>query len=209
MRQRLLAAVPSSFPEEGRLYVCPQSLFKFHPHFDDALGALLRADPQGRLILVSGVHATWTDALRRRFASAFPDCADRVVILPRMPPIDFLRLLQVADVLLDPPYFGGGNTAYEAFAMGTPIVTWPGPFMRGRVTLGCYRAMGIDELVVDSAEGYVRMALRLAHDRNFRDAMSARIRERSHVLYENQAAVTELEDFFVAAVEAAANGTKL
>lgn len=133
-----------------------------------------------------------------------PDVVNRIVFLPRIPTSQFLRLLEIADVLLDPPAFGGGNTSYEAFAMGTPIVTWPGPFMRGRVTLGCYREMGIDDLIVASAEDYVRLALRLANDRDFRNAMSAKIKERSHVLYENRAVISELEDFFVAAVQAAA-----
>ncbi len=48
----------------------------------------------------------------------------------------FLTLLWAADAVLDPPHFGSGNSSYEAFALGAPIVTWPGAFMRGRVTAG-------------------------------------------------------------------------
>src|SRR5262249_36956635 len=33
-------------PGEGSLYLCPQSLFKFHPDFDVLLGAILSRDPK-------------------------------------------------------------------------------------------------------------------------------------------------------------------
>ena len=105
------------------------------------LATLLRRDPKARLLLLSGVHKHWDRLLAARIAKGFPDVAERVIFVPRIPHAQFFRLLMMADVILDPPFFGGGNTSYEAFAMGLPIVTWPGPFMRGRVTEGCYRQM--------------------------------------------------------------------
>jgi protein O-GlcNAc transferase len=33
-------------PSDATLYLCPQSLFKFHPDFDAALAAILREDPR-------------------------------------------------------------------------------------------------------------------------------------------------------------------
>ena len=38
---------------------------------------------------------------------------------------DYLCLLEAVDILLDPIYFGSGNTFYEAMAVGTPLVTMP------------------------------------------------------------------------------------
>jgi len=37
----------------------------------------------------------------------------------------------LADVMLDTPHFSGGNTNYEAFAFGTPVVTLPGHLCAG------------------------------------------------------------------------------
>src|SRR5262249_52300620 len=90
----------------GRLYGCPQSLFNLHPEFDALLGAILRCDPEGRLVLISGKHASWDELLRQRFARAFPDAADRVVFVPRLSHEDFLSLNAACDVLLDPMHFG-------------------------------------------------------------------------------------------------------
>jgi predicted O-linked N-acetylglucosamine transferase (SPINDLY family) len=197
------------FPTDARLYVCPQSLFKLHPDFDVVLATLLRRDPEARLLLLSGIHKHWDRLLAARIAKAFPDVVARVIFVPRIPQAEFFRLLMMADVILDPPFFGGGNTSYEAFAMGLPIVTWPGAFMRGRVTEGCYRQMGFTELVADSLDSYVEIALRLANDAGWRERVKTEIGARSPVLYEDAPVVAELEDFFAAAFAAHLRGERV
>jgi protein O-GlcNAc transferase len=197
------------FPEDVTLYVCPQSLFKLHPDFDVVLATLLRRDPNARLLLLSGVHKHWDRLLGARIAKGFPDVAERVIFVPRIPQAEFFRLLMIADVILDPPFFGGGNTSYEAFAMGLPIVTWPGSFMRGRVTEGCYRQMGFTELVADSLDSYVEIALRLANDSAWRERVKNEIAARSQVLYEDARVVAELEDFLCAAYDAHSRGNRI
>jgi len=115
----------------------------------------------------------------------------------------------VADVVLDPPFFGGGNTSYEAFAMGLPIVTWPGEFMRGRVTEGCYRQMGFTDLIADGLDSYVEIAHRLANDRAWREQVKTEIAARAHALYEDTEVVREFEKFFIAAVETNRRGERI
>ncbi len=197
------------FAGDVKLYLCPQSLFKLHPDFDLVLATLLRRDPKARLLLLSGVHKHWDHLLAARIAKGFPDVVERVIFVPRIPQTEFFRLLMMADVILDPPFFGGGNTSYEAFAMGLPIVTWPGPFMRGRVTEGCYRQMGFTELVADSLDSYVEIALRLANDDEWRARVKNEIATRSAGLYEDATMVAELEDFLSAAYEAHRRGDRV
>ena len=196
-------------PEDGRLYVIPQTLFKFHPDFDPVLGNILRQDPDGHLVLISGNRESWNELLRERFQATFPDQADRVIFIPRMNSADFVRLMGIADALLDTSHFCGGFSSTEAFAAGHPIVTWPGTFMRGRVTYAQYKAMGISELIAEDGESYVALALRLAQDLEFREEMKNRVAENSTVLFENFEAVRELERFFTAALDAARGGQAL
>lgn len=183
-------------PVDLRLYVCPQSLFKLHPRLDGLLAQVLRADPEGRLILIESKHGLWTQEWRARFGAAHGDVLDRVQFLPFLNPDRFAALLLHADAVLDPIGFGGGNSTYETLAFGAPIVTWPGPYMRGRVTVGCYRQIGVEDLVATDAESYVRLAVRLAQDAGWRAELSRRILARADVLFEDAAAVRALEDFF-------------
>ncbi|MEM0927272.1 MAG: DUF4915 domain-containing protein, partial [Planctomycetota bacterium] len=137
---------------ERRVYLCPQTLFKFHPDFDRALAAILEADPDGDLVLLSGRHDTWTEKLRRRLSRSIADVDRRVRFLPAQPTDDFLALLEQADVILDPFHFGGGNSTYEALAMGTPVVSLPGSYLRSRITLALYTKMRMTELCANDED---------------------------------------------------------
>jgi len=192
--------------ENCNLYVCPQTLFKFHPDFDEALGSILRRDPHGLLILFETKYGYLAKLLRNRFKRKFPDVMDRVRFLPRMPKKDFFSFLQIADVLLDTPHFTGGFTSLLAFAFGIPIVTWPGQFMCGRLTLGLYKQMGIMDCVADDAQSYADIANRLVNDKSWRNKIKNKILRNANVLYENIEAIHELEHFFERAVRGPSTG---
>jgi predicted O-linked N-acetylglucosamine transferase (SPINDLY family) len=164
------------------------------------LADVLRADPGGVLVLIEGRVATWTALLRERFARTMPDVIDRIKWLPALPREAFLQLLAAADVILDPLAFGGGNTSYEALAMGTPVVTLPGELLRTRITQALYAKAGYGELVAESDEEYVAKAIRLATDPHYRAAAVDSIAEACAVLYEDEAEVRDLEAFLGDAV---------
>jgi protein O-GlcNAc transferase len=195
-------------PEGATLYVCPQSLFKLHPDFDPVLVEILRRDPRGVLVLLQGPQPAVARRLLDRLGRAGPDVAQRVRLLGTLSTPDFLTLTAVCDVMLDPLHYSGGNTSLEAFAVGTPIVTWPGAFMRGRHTCGFYRLMGYEELVARDHAHYVELAVRLGTDVAFRRRATAAILDACPVLFENDATLRALENFLADAVDqAAAKGT--
>lgn len=199
--------VPAQPPSRGRfgldestLYLCPQNLRKFHPDFDPLVAGILRADPRG-LFVVLGDRKSAAGRLLERLSRQMPDVADRVRLLPRLPEGDYLGLLAAADVVLDTPHYGGGaNTTYDALAAGTPVITLLGPFHRGRYTGAAYHRMGIADGVAGSPAEYVRTAVRLGTDPDYRRDLGARIAAASEVLFEDARAVRELEEFFLQAV---------
>jgi len=184
------------FSADDHLYACPQSLFKLHPDFDEMVAGILRGDPRGLLVLIQGMNPQWERLFRQRFATAYPELESRVRVLPGMSRDAFLNLMVQADVLLDPLHFGGGNSSYEGLAMGTPIVTLPSPFLRGRITYALYRQMGMMECVVRTPREYVDLALKIGTDPAYRASLRAKIMAQSGVLYENDAGVRDLERFF-------------
>jgi protein O-GlcNAc transferase len=190
-------------PIDATLYLCPQSLFKFHPDFDVALAAILREDARGRIVMLVGNHPHWMNLLKARFRRNIPDAAERILFVPPLMQSEFFSLLLTADVMLDPFYFGGGNSTYEALALGVPIVTTPGAFMRGRITYACYKRMGFAELIANDVDSYPRIAVRIANDRAWRESVSAEIQKRSDVLFEDTGAIKELGDFLFRACRAA------
>lgn len=197
-------------PASGTLYGCPQSLFKIHPDFDPVLAEIVRRDPDARLVFLEGLAPEWAEALRTRW-SRFPELVARAVFLPRVPSTDFLSLLAVMDVLLDPPHFGSGNTLYEAMAVGTPVVTWPGAFARGRIVAGAYAQMGVgEELVVDRLKDYAARAVEVARSGPRHAALSAALKSAAaEGLLADRLALRSFETFLAEAVAAADRGEVL
>src|SRR5262249_21199605 len=113
----------------------------------------------------------------------------------------------VADVLLDTFPFCGGNTSYEAFAVGTPVVTLPSRLLRGRLTQALYQQMGVLDCIASSPEDYVRIAVRLGTDALWRAEIRDRILAQSDRVFDDLSVVRELEQFLVSAVERAQRDT--
>ena len=185
------------FTASENLYVCPQNLIKFHPEFDLSIAEILRRDPRGKLVLIDGMYLHWRNSLVERMRTSMPDVVDRIVILPRLAKSEFYSLLQVADVMLDTFPFGGGATTYEALSLGTPIVTQPSQYMRGRVTSACFQRMQHTYCVADSSQSYISKALQIAQDRDMQQSLRADIRDASAILFEDKTAVFEFHEFLV------------
>jgi predicted O-linked N-acetylglucosamine transferase (SPINDLY family) len=192
--------------EKDHVYCCPQALMKVHPEFDAVLGAILRRDPEGIIVLVGGGYVEYTDQVRERLARTVGDVIGRILFLDAMPYPRYLQLLVSADVCLDTLHFNGMNSSLEAFAASTPIVTLPGRLQRGRHTQAMYRKMGILECIAKDAKDYVDIAVRLGTDREYAASIRNRIRALSGVLYEDRRVVAEFERFFVQAVREAIPG---
>ena len=195
------AELPVPISAGEHVYLVTQNLRKYHPDVDPLLVAILRRDPAGRLFLAGdaqpSIDALLLDRLRRTAA----DVMDRIRLVPRMATAEYLGLVGRADVILDTPHYGGGaNTLYDAFACGTPVVTLPGPFHRGRYGAAAYARMGIAEPVVSSAEAYVDRAVQIACHRDLREDLHRRILAASEVLFEDRQAIEEHRAFFQAAI---------
>ena len=192
---------------DDHLYICPQNLFKFHPDMDALIAGVLRRDPAGKLVVIEGRIESWTDLLRRRWAGVMPDVVDRIVFLPRQPSPDYVNLIGLADAMLDTVHFNGMNTSLEAFSVGTPVVTLPGEFQRGRHTQAMYRKMAITECVAVDAAHYIDIAVRLGCDHACRRAIHQKIILRNGVLFEDMDVVREFERFFREAVARSEEGS--
>lgn len=190
-------------PTESHIYGCLQTLFKFHPRFDDALGGILRGDPQALVIVIKGKHPYWEELLLKRWSRTLPDVKDRIRWIPPQKRDDFLNLMAVSDVLLDTFPFSGGNTSYEGLGLGVPIVTLAAPYMRGRITYALYKKMAVMDCVADDVAGYVDKAVRLGTDATYRELIRSKIAAGSAVLFEDTKAVRELESFFLTSVDQA------
>lgn len=181
---------------DSTLYMCPQTLFKFHPDFDKIIKGVLENDPKGELVLLEGNCAYHTTLIQKRFERTIPGVLDRIRIIPRLSHDGFLSLVKMADVMLDPIHFGGGSTTIQALSFGTPVVTLPSEFLRGRISYACYRHMGVESLIAQDIDDYCAKAVAVGSDKDRREGLRNELREKSAVLFENPHVVPECEMFF-------------
>jgi protein O-GlcNAc transferase len=191
------------FDKSRHVYLCPHKIEKFHPDFDGLLGDILRRDPQGTLVIPRDRHGYAARKLQNRLRLGLPHVAERIRFVPYQSVEGYLGLIEAADVLLDPLYYGGGLTSFDGLSLNKPIVTLPGNFLRGRFTYGFYRTMGVDECIAADADDYVARAVRLGTDVEWRRHVVERIRQTSDVLFESQAVVADYDRILGQLVEEA------
>jgi predicted O-linked N-acetylglucosamine transferase (SPINDLY family) len=196
-RERVVDRREFGVTAADHVYVCPQTLFKFHPRFDAVLAEILRSDERGILLLLEGRYPEWQAKLLARWQRTMPDVLSRIRFLPKLPRERFLDLLSIADVMLDPPEFGGGNTSYEGLGLGVPIVTWPDNLMRSRLTHAMYHQMGIQGLSANSGAEYARTAVALACEPARQEYYRREILAAGKALFQDRGIMNTLEDTFV------------
>ncbi|CAM2007398.1 tetratricopeptide repeat protein [Acanthopleuribacter pedis] len=185
-------------PEDKPFIFCPQNLFKIHPDFDHLLEKILERNHAISLVFVEGKRKNWTSLLKKRWQRNLGAHAERMRFLPRLDYGDYLTLVRQCDLLLDSLHFSGGNTSFEGLAMGTPIVTLPGTFLRGRFTYGCYQQMGhpllLDQCVAKDPDDWVTKILRLATDKVTQTQCRKAIKDSCHLLVEREEAAVAFQE---------------
>lgn len=182
--------------EEQHIYFCPMTLFKIHPDFDLILRDILLADPEGLCLFAHDTHKFFSPQLIQRFQKRIPEVIEQIQFLDWLPFETYLNMLYRADVVLDSVHFGGGNTNYQTMAVGTPLITWPSRYFRGRSAQAIYSLLGISDCVVDSHEAYVKKAVQIASDKDYQQNIRNRILQGHHCLFDNHAGNREMINFF-------------
>ncbi len=193
-------------PQDRPLYLNPQSLFKIHPDNDELICDLMEQDPRGIVLFFQDGVPAKTRAFAARLSRAMQARGlpprGQIKFLPRTDTQGFRALIQMADVMLDTLHWSGGNTSLDALAVGLPLVTLPGQFMRGRQSSAMLRAMGLAELIVASREEYVARALQLGRDAVYRNAVRQCILARRPELFARSEAISALAELLEASCRA-------
>jgi predicted O-linked N-acetylglucosamine transferase (SPINDLY family) len=125
---------------------------------------ILGAVPNATLILKSKALADKITQHRylKLFARRGID-ADRIVMLPATRSIaEHLGMYSQVAIGLDPVPYNGTTTTCEALYMGVPVVTLAGDRHSARVGASILTRVGLDDLITNSEEDYVRKAVELA-----------------------------------------------
>ena len=123
---------------------------------------VLAAVPGSRLMLASGGSRRAEERIRAELAH-FGVSTDRLLFAGRTATRhDYLELYQTMDIALDPFPYNGVTTTCDALWMGVPVISLAGGMSVSRQGVRFLRNVGLDELLAESPEDYVRIAGELA-----------------------------------------------
>lgn len=138
----------------GTVYLSCQNPMKYVAKYDH-IYAEITERANSEIVFVGGLFKGDLQLFKRRFQRA----NIRARWIEQLPARDYLRLIQLADVVLDAPAWNGGNTTIEALSYGKPVVSMPTQFMRGRHAAAFLSQAQVPELLCSSEGAYIDAAL--------------------------------------------------
>jgi predicted O-linked N-acetylglucosamine transferase (SPINDLY family) len=211
LRQRNVAPQTPSrrevgLPEEGVVYCCFNGVHKITAFtFDRWLSILARVP--GSVLWLLGSNDATEGRLREHAARRGID-KERIVFARKLANPFHLARYALADLFLDTTPYGAHTTASDALWTGVPVLTLSGRSFASRVCGSLARAAGIPELVTDSAERYVELAVELGKDRAKLAVFRERLRagRETCTLFDMPLLVSKLEELYARMWNAAESG---
>jgi len=153
------------------------NLAKIGPQVIALWSRLLARVPDSRLLIAWRGLGSIREEFRARF-TRHGIAPERLEMIDRLPFQEYLALHGSVDIVLDTFPYTGGTTTCHALWMGAPVVTLTGNTATSRGGASLLNAIGLGELVADTADAYLDIAAALARDRSRLAALRMGMRDR-------------------------------
>ncbi|KAI0981546.1 hypothetical protein GJ496_005299 [Pomphorhynchus laevis] len=160
-------------PEDSVVFCNFNQLYKIDPPTMIAWCKILNAVPNGVLWLLSFPSAGTKNLIE--FASKHDVSANRLIFSDVAPKEEHVRRGQLADICLDTPLCNGHTTGMDVLWAGTPMITYPQETLASRVAASQLTTLGCPELIANSWDEYVNIAVQLGNNHNKLFATRAKV----------------------------------
>lgn len=195
--QGFLSSDRLGFPNDAIVIGCLQSFFKFTEEFENIISTILLHTTNRRrpVIIAMSNSIPFNKIHLDRLHSKLGKHADRLRWFQNKSPSEWLNLVSVCHIMLDPFPFGGCNTSLEAFSYGIPVVCLPSDRVNGRFTYGFYQTMGIDTNLccAGNEKEYLRLACKLIDDEYYYKIVREKIQANQSKLFEQYDSIREYQ----------------
>lgn len=200
-RQRVISdkrptRTEAGLPEDAFVFCCFNGVHKITPFTWSRWMTIMKQVPGSVLWLLDSIQSV-ADRLRSH-AEAHGVDPGRIYFAPKARNADHLARYPLADLFLDTSPYGAHTTCSDALWMGVPVVTLAGRSFAARVCGSLVRSAGIGELVCETPEAFVALAVELANDKDklarYRRRLEA-VRDTS-VLFDTPRLVRNMEKLF-------------
>lgn len=150
-------------PVGAFVFCCFNNFYKILPAtFDSWMRILSRVD--GSVLWLYDINEVARDNLKKEAVKRGID-PGRMIFAKYLPLSEHLARCRLADLFLDTLPYNAHTTASDALWAGVPLVTQLGQTFAGRVAASLLHAVGMPELITQSADEYESLAIELALDK--------------------------------------------
>ncbi|WP_158553279.1 MULTISPECIES: tetratricopeptide repeat protein [Mesorhizobium] len=189
--------VDIGLPDDALVLCNFNNAVKFNPRMMDLWCRVLKAVPNSVFWFLDQDPAIKRENLNRelRVRGIAPD---RIFYSPFAPQSEHTTRMQLADLALDTFPYTSHTTASDTLWAGVPLVTLKGRTFASRVAASLLKTHGFHELVVETDEAYVQLAMELATNHERRNALRASIASarRSSPLFDANRFARDLEALY-------------
>lgn len=174
--------------KEAVVFVSVANQFKITPELSDTWAKIIASTPDSVLMLFP-YGSNWTSTYPKKSFlelmittfSRYGVEKDRLLILDPDPVPnrdDIKEYLKITDVYLDSYPFSGSTSLIEPLEVGLPIVSKKGTTFRSSMGAALLQELDVPDLVADSEESYIKLAIALGTEPELRKQKSAQIKQR-------------------------------
>ena len=160
--QRKYSRAELGLPEKGFVFACFNNNYKITPSTFDLWSRILKKVESSVLWLLADNPSARENLINE--ATARGIAPTRLVFAERLSPSEHLARHQLADLFIDTLPYNAHTTCSDSLWAGLPVLTLKGNTFPGRVSASLLNAIGLDELITHTEEGYESLAIELASD---------------------------------------------
>ncbi|HEY9808704.1 MAG TPA: methyltransferase domain-containing protein [Halomicronema sp.] len=171
--------------QESIVFISGANFFKIIPELIETWAKIIHAVPQSILVLLPfGPHwaadypkQAFIHHLHSKFAK-YDVSPDRLMVLDPQPipnRKDIKQFMKIADIYLDSFPFAGSTSLIEPLEVGLPMICQKGTYFRSAMGGAILEELGISELVTNSEDAYIELAVSLANNPNLRKQKKSEI----------------------------------
>jgi predicted O-linked N-acetylglucosamine transferase (SPINDLY family) len=198
------------FPDDAIVIGCLQSFYKFNDEFEHVLGMIMERIsriPNKKIYLALSNSFPFNKLHLARIEKYLGKYKANIKWFQNLAPPEWLNLISICHIMIDPFPFGGCNTTLEAFDYSIPVVCMPSDVINGRFTLGFINkieeVVGDEQgiiskcLVASSVSEYVGLVVRLVQDGTRYKYLQNMIRKGVNGLFEDSESLHDYNHMFI------------
>ncbi|MEH2045642.1 glycosyltransferase [Nostoc sp.] len=174
--------------EETVIFISGANFFKIIPELIDAWAKIISRVPNSVLVLLP-FGPNWSNSYPKKafvnhlnkVFSKYGISAEQLIVLDPQPVPnreEVKEYFKIADVYLDSFPFAGTTSLIEPLQVNLPVIARRGTSFRSAMGAAIVQALDIPDLVADSEESYIELAIALGTDPELRQQKSTQIKEK-------------------------------